>query len=136
MNFCLDNAQDPLISNSGAHLSLVAREYLDKKFPNWEKQLLPTKAQNFKSASGKMTSIWTIIKEIVIPHIKGNTRLNPEFLVLENTHIQDLLPETDCQRMYGTNIYNSKNSHITIGTKKEKTLSLNIYHLSNQDTLE
>ncbi|MBW0513510.1 hypothetical protein O181_053225 [Austropuccinia psidii MF-1] len=33
-------------------------------------------------------------------------------------------------------IYNSKNSHITIGTNKEKKVSFDIYQLSNQDHLE
>ncbi|MBW0575400.1 hypothetical protein O181_115115, partial [Austropuccinia psidii MF-1] len=70
MTVCIDNAQHPLIIDSGAHCSIVARNYLDTHFPNWEKQLFPTKAKNFKSASGKMTSIGTIIKEIIIPHRK------------------------------------------------------------------
>ncbi|MBW0577537.1 hypothetical protein O181_117252 [Austropuccinia psidii MF-1] len=69
---CIDNAQHPLIIDSGAHCSIVARDYLDNHFPNWEKQLFPTKAKNSKSASGRMTSIGTIIKEIIIPHRKGN----------------------------------------------------------------
>ncbi|MBW0542279.1 hypothetical protein O181_081994 [Austropuccinia psidii MF-1] len=34
------------------------------------------------------------------------------------------------------NIYNSKNRHITIGTNKEKKVSLYIYQMSNQDPLE
>ncbi|MBW0484482.1 hypothetical protein O181_024197 [Austropuccinia psidii MF-1] len=72
------NAQKPLIIDSGAHFSIVARNYLDNHFPNWEKQLFPTKAKNFKSVSGKITSIGTIIKEIIIPHREGNIRLNPE----------------------------------------------------------
>ncbi|MBW0545990.1 hypothetical protein O181_085705 [Austropuccinia psidii MF-1] len=101
---CIDNAHHLLIIDSGAHCSIVAREYLDKHSPNWEGQLLPTKAKNFKSASGKMTSIGTIIKEIIIPHRKD--------------------------------IYNSKNSHITIGTKKEKKFSLEIHQISSQDPLE
>ncbi|MBW0520696.1 hypothetical protein O181_060411 [Austropuccinia psidii MF-1] len=84
----IDNAQHPLIIDSGAHLSIVARKYLYKNFPNWEKQLLPTKAKIFESESGNMTSIGTIIKEIIIPHRKGDIRLNPEFLVLEEAHIQ------------------------------------------------
>ncbi|MBW0542148.1 hypothetical protein O181_081863, partial [Austropuccinia psidii MF-1] len=42
--------------------------------------LLPPKAKNFKSSLGKMTSIGTIIKELIIPHRKGNIRLNPEFV--------------------------------------------------------
>ncbi|MBW0558803.1 hypothetical protein O181_098518 [Austropuccinia psidii MF-1] len=45
MTFCIDNAQHPLIIDSGAHCSIVARKYLDNHFPNWEKQLLPTKAK-------------------------------------------------------------------------------------------
>ncbi|MBW0501791.1 hypothetical protein O181_041506 [Austropuccinia psidii MF-1] len=38
--------------------------------------------------------------------------------------------------MYGIDIYNSKNRHITIGTKKEKKLSLDIYKISTHDPLE
>ncbi|MBW0588884.1 hypothetical protein O181_128599, partial [Austropuccinia psidii MF-1] len=97
MTVCIDNAQHPLIIDSGAHFSIVAREYLENHFPHWEKQPLPTKAKSFKSASGKMTSIGTIIKEIIIPHRKGNTRLNPEFVVLNDAHIQGFLLGTDYQ---------------------------------------
>ncbi|MBW0496481.1 hypothetical protein O181_036196 [Austropuccinia psidii MF-1] len=43
---------------------------------------------------------------------------------------------TDYQRIYAIEIYNSKNRHITIGTNKEKSFSLDIYQLSNQDPLE
>ncbi|MBW0548474.1 hypothetical protein O181_088189 [Austropuccinia psidii MF-1] len=91
MTVCIDNAQHPLIIDSGAHCSIVANDYLDKHFPNWQKQLLPTKANKFESASGKMASIGTIIKEIIIPHRKGNIRLNPEFVVHEDAHIQGFL---------------------------------------------
>ncbi|MBW0507126.1 hypothetical protein O181_046841 [Austropuccinia psidii MF-1] len=95
MNVCIDNSQHPLIIDSGAHFSIVDRNYLDSPFPNWEKQLLPTNEKNFKSASGKMTSIRTIIKEIIIPHRKGNIRLNPEFLVFDDAHIQGFLLGAD-----------------------------------------
>ncbi|MBW0551749.1 hypothetical protein O181_091464 [Austropuccinia psidii MF-1] len=132
MTVCVDNAQHPLIIDSGAHCSIVARNYLDNHFPNWENQLLPTKAKNFKSASGKMTSIGTIIKEIIIPHKKGNIRLNPEFVVLDDAHIQEFFPGTNYQRMYGIDIYNSKNRHINIGTNNKKKFSLDIYRISSQ----
>ncbi|MBW0480004.1 hypothetical protein O181_019719 [Austropuccinia psidii MF-1] len=89
--FCIDNTQHPLIIDSAAHCSIVARYYLDNHYPNWEKQRLPTKARNFKGSSGKMTSIGTIIKEIIIPHRKGNIRLHPVFIVLEDAHIQGFL---------------------------------------------
>ncbi|MBW0485019.1 hypothetical protein O181_024734 [Austropuccinia psidii MF-1] len=135
MTVCSDNAQNPLIIERGAHCSIVARNYLENHFPNWDKQLFPTKAKSFKSASGKMTSIGNIIKEIIIPHRKGNIRLNPEFVVLNNAHIQGFLLGTDYQRMYGIDLYNSKNRHITIGTNKEKKLSLDIYQISAQDPL-
>ncbi|MBW0572080.1 hypothetical protein O181_111795 [Austropuccinia psidii MF-1] len=136
MTVFIDNAQHPLIIDNGAHCSIVARKYQDNHFPNWEKQPLPTKAKNFKSASGKMTSIGTIIKEIIIPHRKGNISLNPEFVVLDNAHIQVFLLGTDYQRMYGIDIYNSKNRHINIDTNKEKESSLDIYQISSQDPLE
>ncbi|MBW0499430.1 hypothetical protein O181_039145 [Austropuccinia psidii MF-1] len=84
---CIDNAQHPMIIDSRAHFSIVSRNYLDNHFLNWESQLLPTKAKNFKSASGKITSIWTIIKDLIEPHRKVNIRLNPELIVLDNAHI-------------------------------------------------
>ncbi|MBW0494573.1 hypothetical protein O181_034288 [Austropuccinia psidii MF-1] len=136
MTVCIENSQYPLIIYSGAYCSIAARNYLDHHFPNWEKKLLPTKATSFKSASGKMNSIGTIIKEIIIPHRKGNVILNPEFVVLEDSHIQGLLQGTDYQRMYGIDIYNSKNRHITIGTNKEKKFSLDISQISTHDPLE
>ncbi|MBW0508362.1 hypothetical protein O181_048077 [Austropuccinia psidii MF-1] len=136
MTVCIDNAQHELIIDSGAHFSIGAINYLDNHFPNWEKQLFPTKAKNFKSYSGKMTSIGKFIKEIIIPHRKGNIRLNPEFVVLDDAHIQGFLLGTDYQRMYGIDIYNSKSRNITIGTTKEKEFSIEIYQISSQDPLE
>ncbi|MBW0498452.1 hypothetical protein O181_038167 [Austropuccinia psidii MF-1] len=94
------------------------------------------KAKNFKSTSGKMTFIGKIIKEIIILHRKGNIRCNPEFVVLEDAHIQGFSLGTDYHRMYGIDIYNSKNRNITIGTKKEKKFSLDIYQMSTHDPLE
>ncbi|MBW0494552.1 hypothetical protein O181_034267 [Austropuccinia psidii MF-1] len=114
MNICIDNSQHPLIIHSCAHCSIVAREFLDSYFPIWEKKLFPTMEKNFKSASGKMTFIGTIIAEIIIPHRKGNIRLNTEFLVLEDSQMEGFLLGTDNKRMYGIEIYNSKNRHITI----------------------
>ncbi|MBW0500413.1 hypothetical protein O181_040128 [Austropuccinia psidii MF-1] len=136
MTVLIVNAQNPLIIDGGAHCSIVARNHLDNHFSNWEKQLLPTKAKNFKSASGKMTSIGKIIKEMIIPHRKFNIRLNPEFLILDDSHIQGFLLGTDYHRMYGIDIYTSKNRHITIVTNKEKNFSLDIYQISSQDQLE
>ncbi|MBW0545139.1 hypothetical protein O181_084854 [Austropuccinia psidii MF-1] len=107
MTVCIDNAQHPFIIDSGAHFSIVARNYLENHFSNWENQLFPTKAKNFSSASGNMTSIGTIIKAIIIPHRKGNIRLNPEFVVLDDAHIQGFLLGTDYQRIYGIDIYNN-----------------------------
>ncbi|MBW0470743.1 hypothetical protein O181_010458 [Austropuccinia psidii MF-1] len=136
MTVFIDNAQHPLIVDSGAHRSIVARAYLDHHFPNWENQLLTTKKKNIKSESGKMTSIGTIIKEIIIPHRKCNIRLNPEIFVLEEAYIQGLLLGTDYQRIYGVDIYNTKNRNITIDTNKEKKFSLHIYQISTHDPLE
>ncbi|MBW0576066.1 hypothetical protein O181_115781 [Austropuccinia psidii MF-1] len=62
---CIDKAQHPFIIYRGAHHPIVAREYLENHLQNWEKKLLPTKEKKFKSASGKMTSIETIIQEII-----------------------------------------------------------------------
>ncbi|MBW0466078.1 hypothetical protein O181_005793 [Austropuccinia psidii MF-1] len=99
------NAQHPLIIDSGAHCSIVARNYMDNHITNWERMLLPTKAKNFKSASGNMNFIGTITNEIIIPHRKGNIRVNPESVVPNDAHIQGCLLGTDYQRMYGIDIY-------------------------------
>ncbi|MBW0551600.1 hypothetical protein O181_091315 [Austropuccinia psidii MF-1] len=136
MTVCIDSAQHPLIFESGAYCSIVAKDYLNNHFPNWEKQLLQTKAKKIKISSGKMKSIGTIIKEIITPHEKGNIRLNPEFVVLEDSHIQGFLLGTDYQRMYGIDIYNSNKRHITIGANKEKKFSLGIYQMSTHETPE
>ncbi|MBW0494901.1 hypothetical protein O181_034616 [Austropuccinia psidii MF-1] len=95
-----------------------------------------SKEKNLKSASGKIKSIGTIIKDIIIPHRRGNIRLNPEFVVPEDAHIQGFLLGTDYQSMYGIDIYNSKNRHIVIGTNKEKEFSLDIHQISTHDALE
>ncbi|MBW0496458.1 hypothetical protein O181_036173 [Austropuccinia psidii MF-1] len=129
MTVHIDNDQDPLIIESGAHCSIVASNYL-------ENQILPTKAKNFKIALRKMIPIGTIIKEIIIPHRKGNIRLNPEFVVFDYAHTQGLLLGTDYQRMSGIDIYNSTNRNITIGTNKEKKFSLDIYKESALDPVE
>ncbi|MBW0479299.1 hypothetical protein O181_019014 [Austropuccinia psidii MF-1] len=114
-----DNAQHPLIMKSGAHCSIVAKVI-------WiiNSQIGTTKAKNFKSASANMTSIGTIIKEIIIPHRKGNIILNPEFVVLEDAHIKGFLLGTDYQRMYGIDNHNSKNRHITICTTRKRNFHL------------
>ncbi|MBW0488754.1 hypothetical protein O181_028469 [Austropuccinia psidii MF-1] len=136
MTVCIDNAQHPLTIDSGACCSIFARNYVENHLLKWEKQLLPTKAKNFKSASGERTSIGKIIKWIIKPHRKGNIRLKPEFVLLDDALIQGLFLGTDYQRLYGIDIYNSKNRHITIGTNKEKKFSLDIYQISSQDPLE
>ncbi|MBW0475165.1 hypothetical protein O181_014880 [Austropuccinia psidii MF-1] len=114
MSVYIDNSQNPPIIDSRAHCSIVDKDYLNNHFPNWEKQLFPTKAKDFESASCKMTSIG----------------LNPELFVFEDSCIHGFLLGTDYQRMYGIDIYNSKNRQIKIGTNKEKKFSLDIYHMS------
>ncbi|MBW0486761.1 hypothetical protein O181_026476 [Austropuccinia psidii MF-1] len=83
-----------------------------------------------------MTSIGTIIKEINISHRKGNIRLNPESVVLEDAPIQGFLLGADHQRMYFIDIYNSQKRDINVGMNKEKKFSHDIYQFSNQETLE
>ncbi|MBW0524206.1 hypothetical protein O181_063921 [Austropuccinia psidii MF-1] len=107
---CIDNDKHPLIIDSRAHCSIVARNHLDNHFLNWEKQLLPTK--------------------------EGNISLKPDALVLVYAHIQGFLLRMDYQRMYGIDIYNSKNRHITSCTHKEKKFSLDTYQTSTYDPLE
>ncbi|MBW0580476.1 hypothetical protein O181_120191 [Austropuccinia psidii MF-1] len=48
MTVCIDNAQHPLIIDSGAHFSIVARNYLDYHFPNQEKSSFQPKQRASK----------------------------------------------------------------------------------------
>ncbi|MBW0507564.1 hypothetical protein O181_047279 [Austropuccinia psidii MF-1] len=136
MTFSIDNSQHPLIIDSWVHFSIVAKYYLYNHFPNLENKLFQTKGKKFKSASGKMTSIGTIIKEIIIRRRKGNIRLNPEFFVHEDVHIQGFLLGTVYWRMYGIDISNIKDRKNSIGTKKENKFSHDIYQIPTHDPLE
>ncbi|MBW0481196.1 hypothetical protein O181_020911 [Austropuccinia psidii MF-1] len=72
-----------------------------------------------------LTSIGSIIKEVIIPHRKGNLRLNPEFVVLGDAHIQGFLFQTYYQRMYGIHIYSiKKQSLLKILRKNRPAFSL------------
>ncbi|MBW0495889.1 hypothetical protein O181_035604 [Austropuccinia psidii MF-1] len=131
-----DTANKTCVNTNKIHKHSYDQNLCGSSLPNWETQLFPANEKNFKSASGKMISIGTIIKEIIIPHRKGNIRLNSDFVVLEDAHIQGFLLGTDYQRMYGIDIYNSKNRSITIGTRKEIKISLDIYQIYTHDPLE
>ncbi|MBW0514020.1 hypothetical protein O181_053735 [Austropuccinia psidii MF-1] len=95
MTVCIDNAQHQLIIESGAHFSIVARNYLDNHFPNWETQLLHNKEKSIQSASGKMTSIGTIIKEIIIPHRKN----------IDTSKNRHITIGTDTEKKFSLDIY-------------------------------
>ncbi|MBW0512747.1 hypothetical protein O181_052462 [Austropuccinia psidii MF-1] len=53
MTVCIDNAQHPLIIDSRAHCSIVARNYLDKHFPNPEKGSFQPRQRTLKLSQGR-----------------------------------------------------------------------------------
>ncbi|MBW0585353.1 hypothetical protein O181_125068 [Austropuccinia psidii MF-1] len=53
MTLCTGNSQHPLIIDSGAHCSIVARNYLDNHFPNWEKTSFRPKQETSKVLQGR-----------------------------------------------------------------------------------
>ncbi|MBW0479730.1 hypothetical protein O181_019445 [Austropuccinia psidii MF-1] len=91
MTICVENDQHPLMIDNGAHFPIAAKQYSQKNSPIGKSRSFQLRKRNFKSASEKMTSIGTIIKEIIIPYRKGDIRLNLEFVVLEDAHIQGFL---------------------------------------------
>ncbi|MBW0472970.1 hypothetical protein O181_012685 [Austropuccinia psidii MF-1] len=48
MTVCIENSQDTLIIDSGAHCSIVARNYLDHHCPNWEKKALSNQGKELQ----------------------------------------------------------------------------------------
>ncbi|MBW0540312.1 hypothetical protein O181_080027 [Austropuccinia psidii MF-1] len=53
MTVCIENSQNPLIIDSGAHCSIVARDYLDNHFPHWKKQHPPPRQRALKVSQGR-----------------------------------------------------------------------------------
>ncbi|MBW0470186.1 hypothetical protein O181_009901 [Austropuccinia psidii MF-1] len=52
MAFCVDNAEHQLIIDSGTHCSIVARNYQDNHFPNWENSSFPPRQRTLKVHQG------------------------------------------------------------------------------------
>ena len=116
----IENKKHPLIFDTGANCSVVAKEYLDRHFPMWNAEILLTKARSFKSAAGKMKSLGIIQKIIIIPHKMGNLRLHIEFVVLENAKFDGFLMGTEYHRIYGISIHNYLESYLIIGQDKQR----------------
>ncbi|MBW0487192.1 hypothetical protein O181_026907 [Austropuccinia psidii MF-1] len=53
MTVCKENDQHSLIIDSGAHCSIVARNYLDHHFPNWEKSPCQPRPRTSKLHQGR-----------------------------------------------------------------------------------
>ncbi|MBW0501406.1 hypothetical protein O181_041121 [Austropuccinia psidii MF-1] len=53
MTVCIENAQHPLIIESGAHCSIVARNYLDNHLQNWKTSSCPPRKRTSKMLQGK-----------------------------------------------------------------------------------
>ncbi|MBW0481032.1 hypothetical protein O181_020747 [Austropuccinia psidii MF-1] len=86
-------------------------------------ELLTTKAKSFTRESGTMNSLGTITKKFIIPHKKGNFRLEPEFVVLDNAKVRSFILGTEYQRIYGIDICNRTNRNLKFGTDRENKFS-------------
>ncbi|MBW0534058.1 hypothetical protein O181_073773 [Austropuccinia psidii MF-1] len=53
MTVCVNNSKNTLMIDSGAHFSIVAREYLDKHLPNWEKNSCQPRPRALKVHHGR-----------------------------------------------------------------------------------
>ncbi|MBW0508462.1 hypothetical protein O181_048177 [Austropuccinia psidii MF-1] len=62
MTVCIDNAQHPLIIYSGAHFSIVARNYLDNHFSNWEKNSCQPRQSTSKVLQGRWLPLGQLSK--------------------------------------------------------------------------
>ncbi|MBW0521221.1 hypothetical protein O181_060936 [Austropuccinia psidii MF-1] len=70
-----------------------------------------------------MNSLGTITKTFIIPHKKGDFRLEPDFVVLNNGKLRGFILGTEYQRIYGKQICNSINRNLKFGTEREKKFS-------------
>ncbi|MBW0544332.1 hypothetical protein O181_084047 [Austropuccinia psidii MF-1] len=125
-----------MIIDTEASCSIVGNKYLKDHFPKWEEELIPNKSRKFKCSSGRINSLGTIFKEIILPHRNGNTILKPEFVILENAQVQGFLLGTEYQRIYNIDIFNSKNRHLTIGENKDKKFHFEINNMTNENILK
>ncbi|MBW0514900.1 hypothetical protein O181_054615 [Austropuccinia psidii MF-1] len=62
MTVCIENAQHPLIIESGAHCSIVARTYLDHHFSNWEKKSCQQSQRPSKINQGRGHPLGQLLK--------------------------------------------------------------------------
>ncbi|MBW0499803.1 hypothetical protein O181_039518 [Austropuccinia psidii MF-1] len=131
-----DNENKNLCQHTKEHKNSYGQKLSGSSLPKLGKAALVNQGKELQKCIREDGIHWDNYQRDNYTHRKGNIRLNPEFCVLEDAHIQGFLLGTDYQRMYGIDIYNSKNRHITIGTNKEKKFSLDIYQISTHDPLE
>ncbi|MBW0505410.1 hypothetical protein O181_045125 [Austropuccinia psidii MF-1] len=67
MTVLIDNAQHPLIIDSGAHCPVVARNYSESHVPNRERQLCQPKQRTSKVLQGRSLPLVQLIKRKFSP---------------------------------------------------------------------
>ncbi|MBW0494675.1 hypothetical protein O181_034390 [Austropuccinia psidii MF-1] len=83
-----------------------------------------------------MKSIGTVIKEIIIPHRKVNIRLNPEFVILEDAHIQGFYWEQTSRGCMDLIFTTVKTGRLILVQTRKRNFTLEVYQISTHGPLE
>ncbi|MBW0518129.1 hypothetical protein O181_057844 [Austropuccinia psidii MF-1] len=116
----IEKKKHPLIMDTEASFSVVTRNYLDENIFWWSTEALPTEANSLISLSAKLHVLGKSTNQAIITHKKGDFRIGPEVLVLENAQARGFILGEEYRRMYGIDICNIKNRNLKFGKEKEK----------------
>ncbi|MBW0578722.1 hypothetical protein O181_118437 [Austropuccinia psidii MF-1] len=106
--------------NKGAFCTCVGRYYLQAIFPGWKNRLLPIEGVQFSSSSNNMYPLGMLDTNLVFPHPAGNIRMNTEIVLIDNCTSQPIILGNYYLNIYGIDLNNHKDIHLTIGENKRQ----------------
>ncbi|KAG0138857.1 hypothetical protein CROQUDRAFT_16587, partial [Cronartium quercuum f. sp. fusiforme G11] len=120
----IEGQEVPLLLDTGASCSVVGRRYLAEKFPDWKKHMIDCSNMTFSGCATHLVPLGVIPKYTIIPHVSGNVRIFPEFVVMDNVKANYFILGAEFLNMYGINIYHSKEKYFTINDNMHKKFAI------------
>ncbi|MBW0503786.1 hypothetical protein O181_043501 [Austropuccinia psidii MF-1] len=115
IDIVINNREAKLHLDSGAFCTSVGKDYLDKIYTNWKKNLLPIEGIKFSSASQDLHPFPIFKAEMTFHNPAGSIRLKVKFVVMNNCTSQYFILGNDFLNICGIDINNHKVRYLTIG---------------------
>ncbi|KAG0144722.1 hypothetical protein CROQUDRAFT_708528, partial [Cronartium quercuum f. sp. fusiforme G11] len=113
-----------LLLDTGASCSAVGSKYLSKIVPHWEKHLLNCDNMTFSGCAAALVPLGVIVQQVIFPHVMGNVRILPEFVVMDNMKAEYLILGAEWLNIYGINIHNARERYFTINDNQHIKFAL------------